>query len=787
MLRNYLVVAWRRMTRNRMHSAINIIGLATGMAVAVLIALWVWDEATFDHYHKDHSHLAAVVSVTQINGNTEAGNNASAPVAAELRSKYPDYFRATAATATGTFLLTAGDKKTQQWGCWAQPDLPSMFTLKMVAGSRDALRDPNSMLISRSVAKTLFGDAGPIGRTIVVGDRTQMKVQGVYEDLPRNTSFSWTSAVLLPWDNPENPGYDHTDNWFDHHFQVYVQVPDGLPIDKVSDKIKDLTKPHLRGGWETLLLHPMDRWHLYTKYANGWMDGDRLRIVLLFAIIGIFVLLLACINFMNLSTARSERRAREVGIRKTVGGLRGQLIGQFLGESVLTAFIALLLALILAQAAIPFFDNLSGKPLTIPWSSPVFWIGTTGFTLLTGLIAGSYPAFYLSGFEAVKALKGALHLGWQASLPRKTLVVMQFTVSIILIMATLVVLRQIEYAADRPVGYNREGLLTVEMNSPQLVSHYPALRDELLHTGIVAGVTLSSSPSTDVQNSMVNYDWEGRDRRTMSAVGTVYVDAGYGRTLGWKIIDGRDFSRDFPGDSGAYIINEAAVRMTGFKHPVGSVIRWHDKDWPIVGVIGDMVMESPFDPVAPTFFTLAKRNMHVLTLRIRPGAALHQALATIEVIFKRYNPNSPFDYEFADQAYGRKFANEQVIGHLATVFASLAIFISCLGLFGLASFVAEQRTKEIGVRKVLGASVIQLWTLMSREFAALIMLSCGIAAPIAWLFLHLWLQRYPYRTDISWWLFALTACGALALTLLTISSQTIKAALANPINSLRTE
>jgi putative ABC transport system permease protein len=785
MLKNYFFVALRHLTRNRIHSAINIIGLATGMTVTILIALWVWDELNFDHYHKNHSRLAEIISVDNTNAGVDAGTNASVPVAAELRSKYPGDIRATAATAPGRFLLTTGDKKTQQWGCWAQADFPAMFTLKMLSGSREALRNPSSMLISRSVARTLFGDSDPIDKPVLVGDSTAMKVGGVYEDLPRNTSL-FRTAVLLPWDNPDNPAYDRVDDWTDHHSEVYVQLADGADADKVTDKIKDLTKPHLPGGWETLLLHPMDRWHLYTRYENGRMTGDRLRVVLLFAIIGGCVLLLACINFMNLSTAQSERRAKEVGIRKTIGGLRSQLIGQFLGESVLTAFIALLLSLVMAQLAIPFFDNLSGKQLTIPWVSPLFWLAVMGFVVLTGLVAGSYPAFYLSGFTPIASLKGKFRVGRLSKIPRKALVVLQFTVSVILIIATIVVLRQIGYAKDRPVGYDRAGLLTVEMNSPQLVSHYAALRDDLLSTGVVAGVTRSSSPSTQIQNAMVNYDWEGRARGFMP-VGTIFVDADYGRTLGWKIIDGRDFSRDFPGDSGAYILNEAAVRMTGFRHPVGSMIRWHGQEWPVIGVVKDMVMESPYNPVGPTFFTLLNRKIHVLTLRIRAGASMHTALAQIETVFKRYNSGSPFEYEFTDEAYGLKFADEKLVGRLATVFASLAIFISCLGLFGLASFVAEQRTREIGVRKVLGATVFQLWGLLSREFAVLVVLSCLIAAPVAWLFLHRWLQQYAYRTGIPWWSFVGTGVAAMAITLLTVSWQAVRAARANPVESLRSE
>jgi putative ABC transport system permease protein len=787
MIRNYCKIAWRHLLRSKLYSSINIIGLAAGMAVAMHIGLWIWDELTFDHYHHNHGRLAEVLSVGTFNGTTTAEPFASVPMAAELRRLFPGDFTDLALTTAAGQTLTAGDKKIGQWGWWVQAGFPRMFTLKMLEGSQDALKDPSSILIAQSLARTLFGDADPLNQTILTENRSAVKVGGVYEDLPANTSLTG-AGFLLAWENKDNAGRMATNDWSDHHFQLFVQLKDKAGLARTSAKIKDISKPYLKNGWEELQLHPMDRWRLYDKFENGKMTGGRLQSVWLFGFIGSCVLLLACINFMNLSTARSEKRARETGIRKAIGSLRSQLIGQFLTESLLVAFLASLLALLLAQLSLPMFNGLAGKQLTIPFGVPLFWLTVLGFTCFTGLLAGSYPAFYLSGFQAAKVLKGPFRAGRLASLPRQVLVVLQFTVSIALIVGTIVVYRQVQYAKDRPIGYSPAGLITMELNMPDLQQHYDALRGSLLQTGAVENVSESSSPMTNVRNSMLGYDWAGRDPRSVPIIGTLFVSYEFGKTAGWTIIDGRDFSSNFPADSGAYILNEAAVRFTGMKEPVGKTIRWHQADHPIVGVVKDMVMGSPYMPVEPVFFTLQSNpRIRYVNIRIKSTQTVREALAKIEAVFKKYNPDSPFYYSFTDEAYGSKFLEEEHIGHLTTFFSILAIFISCLGLFGLASFVAEQRTREIGIRKVLGATVVHLWALLSKEFVLLVMLSFLIASPIAWSYLNRWLQGYPYRITISWWVFAASGLGALFITLLTVSIQAIKAALMNPVKSLKTD
>ncbi|WP_369411574.1 ABC transporter permease [Longitalea luteola] len=508
--------------------------------------------------------------------------------------------------------------------------------------------------------------------------------------------------------------------------------------------------------------------------------------VWLFGIIGVFVLLLACINFMNLSTARSEKRSREVGIRKTIGSLRWQLVVQFLGESLIMALLALLLSLLMVHLSLPLFNGLSDKMMAISWGNPVFWLLILAFTLFTGLVSGSYPAFYLSGFKPIKVLKGTVNTGRTATLPRKVLVVVQFTVSVALIIGTCIVYRQIQHASDRPVGYTREGLITVDMNTPDFNGHYDALRNDLLATGAVADMAQSNSAPTEVWSNNI-VEWKGKDPALVVSPGTIAVSHDFGNTLGWKIKEGRDFSRRFPSDTGAFILNESAVKLTGFKDPVGQTIRWLNQDHLIIGVVKDMVMESPYAPIRPTIFHLNPNWARLITVRIKPGMSLQAGLAKIEPVFKKYNPGSPFVYKLTDDEYAKKFSDERRIGNLTTVFAILAIFISCLGLFGLASFVAGQRTKEIGIRKVLGASVFNLWRMLSKDFVMLVVISCAIAIPLAWYFLHQWLQQYEYRTTISWWIFILPAIGALILTLVTVTGQAIKAALTNPVKSLKTE
>ncbi|WEK34852.1 MAG: ABC transporter permease [Candidatus Pseudobacter hemicellulosilyticus] len=793
MIKNYLKVAWRSLLKNKGYSAINILGLAVGMAVVMLIGLWIHDELTFDKSHDNYDRLGKIMTTQTFNGETGTGPAVNVSLGRELETSYTaDFKNISMASWNNDMILGFGDKKLIRSGMWVQPVFPDMLSLKMIAGARSALKDPSSILLSASVASALFNTDNPIGKTIKLNNETLLTVGGVYEDLPKNTSLRET-WFLLPWEKylqVESWVKNSYDHWGNHSWQLFVQLQPNLSFEQVSEKIRLVSMKHLdpkKDGQEELIIHPMRQWHLYGNWTNGKVDGGRIRFVWLFGIIGVFVLLLACINFMNLGTARSEKRAKEVGIRKTVGSERKQLIGQFLVESILVSLLSFILALLFVLLTLPWFNGLSDKQMSILWTEPLFWAGCLGFSLLTGLVAGSYPAFYLSSFQPIKVLKGTFKAGRYAAIPRKVLVVIQFTVSVALIICTIVVFRQISYAKDRPVGYTREGLLMFDYNTSDIRKHYDALKTGLLNTGVIDHVTKTSSSITAVWSNQIGFSWKGMTPGALPLFGVIAVSQDYGKTIGWHIRDGRDFSKEFASDSLALVLNESAVKLMGLQQPVGENVKWGNDNYTIIGVINDMVMQSPYEPIMPTIFFINEGWANKVLVKVKPGSSMRAALDRMEPLFRQFNPGSPFEFKFVDEDYARKFESEERIGKLAGFFAVLAIFISCLGIFGLASFVAEQRTKEIGVRRVLGASIYHIWELLSKDFVLLVMISFLLAAPLAWYFMHQWLNDYKYRTSISWWIFAISCGGALLITLVTVSFQAIKAALTNPVKNLRSE
>lgn len=795
MFKNYFKIAWRNLVKNKVYSGINIMGLAAGMAVAMLIALWIWDEVTYDRYFDNHNQLAQVMTTVVDNDGKMATSRAVCmPIGKELQQKYGSDFKNISMSSWNfSHVLGVGEKKISEKGMWVEASFPSMFSLKMIKGNINALNDPSSILISSSLAETFFGNADPLNKMIRLDNRDNYKVAGVFEDFPDNTTIN-DSKYFLPWKKyitTENWLKESATEWNNHSWQCYVQMADNIDMEKVSGKIKNIVMAHKDAkteGVEQAYIFPMNKWRLYSDFKNGIPAGGRIQFIWLFTIIGVFVLLLACINFMNLSTARSEKRAKEVGIRKTVGSLRSQLINQFLSESIVVAFISFVFSILLVFLLLPLFNTLADKHISIPWSNIYFWLIAIAFTFFTGLISGSYPALYLSRFKPIKVLKGTFRVGRFASLPRKVLVVVQFTFSIALIIGTIIVFKQIQYAKDRPVNYKKDGLITIFLTTSDLNGHYDAFRNDMLSSGAVADMAESSSPTTNIFANQIGFNWQGKDPNTIPSFGTVAVTTDFGKTIGWEIKEGRDFSKDFATDSSAMILNEAAVKQVGMKQDiVGQTINFNDKDYKVIGVIKDMVMESPYKPVTPTVFFNDPTWGGIITIAIKQNMPVTTALEKIEAVFKKYNPSSPFTYTFNNETYAKKFADEQRIGSLASFFTVLAIFISCLGLFGLASFVAEQRKKEIGVRKVLGASIYNLWQMLSKEFALLVIISCFIAIPLAWHYLNQWLNQYDYRTTISFWIFIASGLGALFITLITVSFQAIKAAMANPVKSLRTE
>ncbi|QMW06651.1 ABC transporter permease [Spirosoma foliorum] len=790
MLRNYLTVAFRNLLKNRVYSFINIFGLASGMAVAMLIGLWIYDELSFNKQFDNHDRLAKVWQFVKFDAEKSSYDVLPIPLAQELRSKYPD-FESVGLTVTREVILASGEQKLLKTGNYVEPDFINMLSLNVVSGTRFGDNDVNSILLSESLAKAMFGTENPLNKLIKLDNKQTVKVAGVYKDFPANNTFN-DVTFLVPWKffsaNDEGAKRDQ-DQWDSNSYQIYAQLKPDADFDLVSAKIKDIRmkRDNPPGYKPEFFLHPMSKWHLYSDFKNGINTGGIITFVWLFGAIGIIVLLLACINFMNLSTARSEKRAKEVGIRKAIGSLRSQLIAQFFSESLLMAALAFILSLLFVQLTLPFFNQVADKKMVVLWANPTFWIAGLSFSLLTGLIAGSYPALYLSSFQPIKVLKGIMRTSRSATVPRRVLVGFQFTVSVMLIIGTIIVFRQIEHAKDRPIGYSRSGLIELGMNAPELARHYTALRTDLLNTGAVAGMSESSGAITSQSGGTTDISWKGKKNDSKPLVMSNYITHDYGKTIGWQVKAGRDFSRDFTTDSSSMILNEAAVKLMGFKNPIGETVRQSGKDYTVIGVIKDMVKEDPFKPVNPSFFAINYRNVNTINIRLAPQLSAHEALAKVEQVFKQYSPDSPFDYKFADDQFARKFGNEERIGGLAGGFAILAILISCLGLFGLASFIAEQRTKEIGIRKVLGASVFNVWGLLSKEFVILILVAFCLAAPVAYYVLSNWLQNYQYRTELSWWIFAVAGLGALLVTLLTISFQSIKAALMNPVKSLRSE
>jgi predicted permease len=808
MIGNHIKMGWRMLLRTKGYSAINVGGLAIGMAVAMLIGLWMYDELSFNKYHDNYDSIVQLWH-GETNPDTQEISGGLAmqfAVAGALKDDYRHYFKHVIRSWwTGENTLATVDAKFRRKGKFMESAAIEVLSLRMLKGSDASLSDPKGFILSKSTATAIFGTEDPIGKSLRIDNGIDVHITGVYDDIPANSTFGDVQFIgtfaqiqqLRPWIG-KNPS-----DWDNTYQQLYAQLQPNVTVESANAGIRDLYHKYLpddlityRDKYDPFLqVVPMSTWHLYSEFENGKPAGGRIIFVWLFGIIGAFVLLLACINFTNLSTARSEKRAREVGVRKTVGSMRAQLVAQFLSESFVVTVLGFVIALALVALARDFFNVISGKKIALPFDNPVFWGTALVFLLVTTLLAGMYPAFYLSSFRPAKVLKGTLNAGRFASWPRKVLVVVQFAVSTTLIIGTLVVYQQVQFARNRPVGYDRQGLITIDLNDQEYSGKQDVLRTELLASGVVHAVSFSSSPVTEIWNSTGGYDWKGRNPNFDAEFAVCQVTPEFGTTLGWKVVEGRDFSADLATDTtDAVILNKAAVAYMGWKHAVGETlidinaedgaIRWSKI---IIGVVADMVMESPYEPIRPTIFYFKSQSAALMNVRIDPAVSAVDALPRIERVVKSIVPSALFTYKFVDDEYATKFSQEERVGTLAGIFSVLAIFISCLGLFGLASYVAERRTKEIGIRKVMGASVTTLWSMLSRDFVVLVMISCLVAIPVALYFTKMWLARFEYRTEVSWWVFAITCLLAVVVTLLTVSYQSIRAAKMNPVNSLRTD
>ena len=793
MFRNYIKTAWRSIKGSKVYSAINILGLAAGMAVALLVGLWVVNEYSYDRWLPGYQHLYQVKMTYTNEGQKHTQDAVSLPIANTLRKDIPGIRYVAESDWMDTHNLEVGDKKIYLGGAMTGSDFLKIFHYPLLKGNEaTGLKDPYSIILTQSTATALFGKEDPMNKMVRIDNMDNMKVTGILKDLPKNSSMQFN--YLVPFSYAELT-QDWMKNartqWTNNSFQLFVALEPKADPAQVAGKIRDIVKQNsveMRPGQPELSLHPLKDWRLYSEFKNGKAVGGFIDYVRLFSIIGGLVLLIACINFMNLSTARSEKRAREVGVRKAIGSGRKDLIFQFLTESVVIAMLSFVVALALVELALPSFNALTKSAIQLPFASPVFWAVMVGYVLVTGLLAGSRPAFYLSSFQPVKVLKGAIHTGRAATLPRKILVVLQFSCSIGLIISTIIVYRQIEYAKDRQTGYNRERLMMTDM-SDDLHKNFNALRQEVLQSGVVESIASASSPITGLYSHSGISEWPGKtanDERL--SVGAIVISENYFRTVGMPFLAGRDITGDYFRDSATVILNESAVKRMKLKQPIGQEIVWNgDYHVKIVGVVKDAIMESPFTPVAPVVFYVNRWKGNLLLYRLSRGVRTQDAIVKLTTLFTKYNPAYSYIYQFADEEYARKFDLELLIGKLAGLFAGLAIFISCLGLFGLAAYMAEQRSKEIGIRKVLGASVSQLWLLLSRDFLVLVLISCVLASPVAWYYLQNWLQRYDYRIHIGPGVFILAGVLAMVITLVTVSFQAIRAALANPTKNLRSE
>ena len=791
MFKTYFKVAFRNLRRSKGFSAINIIGLSIGMASAIIILLWIQNEMSYDQFHEKGNRIYAVWNRAMIDGKLTAWNATPKVLARTLEKDLPEVEQAARVNWSGSPIFSIGEKKLSIRGNMVDSNFLQIFSFPLIEGNPETvLNNAHSIVLTQQLAIKLFGkNEDAIGKIIRINNTDNLTVTGVLKDLPNNTEFDF--EYLMPWSYLREKGGDDN-SWANTGTKTYVLLKPNATLASVAPKIKMIQQEYFDNAKEMkwqVFLYPISRWHLYSNFENGYeSNSGRITFVKLFAIIAAFILLIACINFMNLSTARSEKRAKEIGIRKVAGAQRFSLITQFIVESILLAFIAGIIAILIVQISLPAFNQLTQKKLFIPFDNIYFWFTAIGFIIFTGLLAGSYPAFFLSSFQPVKVLKGTFKKANALIAPRKILVVLQFTFAIILIICTIIVKQQIDYAKDRQTGYDKNNLLYFYL-SDNIEKNYSSLKNDLLQSGAATSITKTSAPLTQSWSDGMGQQWEGKDPNNKTDFRKYNEDGGLGKTAGLQFIMGRDIDvQKYPTDSTAMILNESALKVMKFKNPIGQIVRDNGQQWHIVGVIKDFILESPYQQIKPLLIYGPKSDwFSIIQVKLNNKNTIAQNLKSIEAAVKRYDPQYLFIANFTDEEYAAKFKDEKRTGTLAGLFAGLTIFISCLGLFGLATYMAEARIKEIGVRKVLGASVTSVTVLLSKDFVKLVIISLTVASPVAWFAMSKWLESYAYRINISSFVFIASGLLAIVIALLTVSFQAIKAAIANPVKSLRTE
>jgi predicted permease len=788
MIKNYIKIAWRNLFRNRGYAFMNIAGLSVGMAAVVLISLWIQDELVQDRSYPTADRLYKVYSKDTFNGKSQIWGNTPGPVAGAIKTDFPEV-EDVVRFSEDSELLTVGEKRLNVAGAIADNGFLNVFGVSVVSGNMaSALANPKGIVITETLANRLFGNAQALGKTVRVNNTNDQEVTAIIPTFSKNSRFH-DVEFILPFQYLDAVW---STSWTANNFETFVLLKQLMNTESVNAKIKNTISSHTSDSSNPvttqLVLHAASKWHLYSKSENGELVDGAITNVWRMGRIALFILLIACINFMNLSTARSEKRAKEVGIRKVAGATRKSLIFQFIGESVLMAFISGIIALLIAFLVLPSFNMLVGKTLEFQSTDWTFWLFAFGFILFTGLLAGSYPAFFLSSFKPIKVLKGGLKGSKSVFSTRKILVVTQFTIAILLIICTVIIKQQTEYAQNRDLGFDADNLLYLTMNE-EMKTHYQVIKQELIDAGVATSVTKSLGPISRISSDGWGFSWDGSTEKDKEQDFIWQSsDADFVKTMGVKMMEGRDIDiYDFPTDSTATVLNETAVKVMGLENPIGSIIRNGTDQWHVVGVVKDFIIGSPFEPIDPLMIQGPASWFNYINIRLNPNNSVSQNLSTAEKIFKAQNPLFPFEYSFTDAEYDKKFKTEQTMGALSSLFSALTIFIACIGLFALAAYTTEMRRKEIGLRKVLGAPVYVVVALLSKDFLKLVGIAFLIASPIAWLIMQDWLEDYQYHISIQWWVFVITGLSAIVIALFTVSFQAIKAAIANPIKSLRSE
>jgi putative ABC transport system permease protein len=781
---NYFKVIYRNLYRFKTFSIINITGLAIGMASAILILLLIQNELSFDQFHEKKDRIYMLFNRAAVNGKVELFGTPSV-LAPELKANFPQVEEMTRLNGTGPIVLSANDKQLEVKGMMVDPGFLKIFSYPLLLGNQDlALSSPRSIVLTESFAKKLFTNGDAMGKVIRIDSNSNFTITGIMKDLPNNTEFHF--EYLLPWSYMKEVGWENS-SWDNNDMTTIVLLKPGVSEKMANDRLRHAIKKYVPDTKKEVFVHPITKWRLWSKFENGKFVGGGIESVRMFGLLAGFILLIACINYMNLSTARSVKRAKEVGIRKVVGAGRFSIVLRFLGESIMISFLAVIICLVLVQLGIKGFNWLTSNELFIPYRNPYFWLGITGFALFTGLIAGSYPAFYLSTFRPISVLKGTFKTSYNLVSIRKILVVLQFSFAITFIICTVIIYRQIDYGNKRDPGYNRDHLAFVYVKG-EMNKKYGLIKNELLKSNAVTTVTRSNSPICYTWRGDDNYSWPGSKADNKSWFAEFQIDNDFTETMGLKIISGRVIDTNkYPGDSSAVILNESAAKLMGFKDPIGQIVRKDKTNWIVVGVIKDFVSNSPLYKIEPMILQGPKNNFGAISFRLNNRHSLSENMNTVESIFKKYIPDYPIISGYVDEADAKKLEDEKRTGIQSALFGGLAILISCLGLFALAAYTAESRIKEIGIRKVLGASVSGITMLLSKDFIKLVIFSFVIASPVAWWLMHSWLQNYTYRVNIGWLVFAITGAMSLLIAISTVSYQAIKAALSNPVISLRAE